>query len=98
MTRLIHCAAGPTNNGGAAPGKSQTYSVEVDNSVLRHYLARLVRCSRCFSRSFRSLGEAIKLFVFAWNCRQMYKRLYPTYPAHVRDIPMTLSISSDMPS
>ena len=68
-----------------APGKSQTFSVEADNSVLRHYLARLVRRSRCFSRSLRALWDAIKLFVFAWNRRQMYKRLYPAYPAHVRD-------------
>ena len=34
-----------------APGKSQTHSVEADNAELRHYLARLSRKSRCFSRS-----------------------------------------------
>jgi insertion element IS1 protein InsB len=68
-----------------APGKSQTFSVEADNSVLRHYLARLVRRSRCFSRCLRALWTAIKLFVFAWNRRQMYKRRYPTYPVHVKD-------------
>lgn len=33
--------------------KSQTYSVEGDNAELRHYLARLGRKSRCFSRSIR---------------------------------------------
>lgn len=38
-----------------APGKSQTYSVEADNAELRHYLARLRRCSRCFSRSIAAL-------------------------------------------
>ncbi|HEC23637.1 MAG TPA: IS1 family transposase [Chloroflexi bacterium] len=68
-----------------APGKSQTYSVEADNSVLRHYLARLARSSRCFSRSLLALWTAIKLFVFAWNRRQMYKRRFPSYPAHVKD-------------
>lgn len=68
-----------------APGKSQTYSVEASNSVLRHYLARLARRSRCFSRCLRALWTAIKLFVFAWNRRQMYKRCYPAYPAHVKD-------------
>ena len=31
-------------------GKSETYSVEGDNAELRHYLARLARKSRCFSR------------------------------------------------
>ncbi len=68
-----------------APGKTQTYSVEADNSVLCHYLARLARRSRCFSRCLRALWTAIKLFVFAWNRRQMYKRRYPTYPAPIQD-------------
>ena len=31
-------------------GKRDTFSVEGDNSELRHYLARLARSSRCFSR------------------------------------------------
>ena len=30
--------------------KSETYAVEADNAELRHYLARLARKSRCFSR------------------------------------------------
>jgi len=51
---------------------------------LRHYLARLVRKSRCFSRSIHALWTAVKLFVFAWNCRQLHKRAFPKYPAHVR--------------
>src|SRR5690348_420249 len=38
--------------------KSQTYSVEADNSELRHYLARLVRRSRCFSRCIDALRIA----------------------------------------
>jgi IS1 family transposase len=69
----------------AVPDKSQTYSVEADNAELRHYLARLARKSRCFSRCIHALRRAIKLFVFAWNRRQLYKRQFPTYPAHVRD-------------
>ncbi|MBC8100869.1 MAG: IS1 transposase [Armatimonadetes bacterium] len=64
------------------PDKSQTYSVEADNAQLRHYLARLGRQSRCFSRSIEALHEAIQLFVYAWNKRQLYKRAYPRYPAH----------------
>lgn len=52
-----------------APGKSQTYSVEADNAELRHYLARLGRRSRCFSRSITALCRAVKLFVPAWNRR-----------------------------
>ena len=67
------------------PDKSQTYSVEADNAELRHYLARLARKSRCFSRSIHALWRAVKLFVFAWNRRQLYKRTYPAYPAFVYD-------------
>ena len=69
----------------ALPDKSQTYSVEADNAELRHYLARLARQSRCFSRCMRALRTAIKLFVFAWNRRQLHKQRFPTYPAHLRD-------------
>jgi insertion element IS1 protein InsB len=69
----------------AVSDKSQTYSVEADNAELRHYLARLARRSRCFSRCIHALRRAIKVFVFAWNRRQLYKRQFPSYPAHVRD-------------
>ena len=67
----------------ALPNKSQTYSVEGDNSDLRHYLARLARKSRCFTRSLRALRDAVKLFVYAWNRRQLYRRKHPKYAAHV---------------
>lgn len=66
-------------------GKSQTYSVEADNAELRHYLARLVRKSRCFSRCIHALWRSVKLFVFAWNRRQLFKRAFPKLPAHVKD-------------
>jgi insertion element IS1 protein InsB len=69
----------------ALPNKSQTYSVEGCNAELRHYLARLARRSRCFSRCLDALWDAIKIFVFAWNRRQLFKRAKPLYPAHVRD-------------
>lgn len=65
--------------------KSQTYRVEGDNAELRHYLARLARRSRCFSRCLQALGRAVKLFVHAWNQRQLHKQLYPDYPAHLMD-------------
>jgi len=69
----------------ALADKSETYSVEGCNAELRHYLARLARRSRCFSRSLEALRRAIKIFVFAWNRRQLFKRAHPAYPAHVRD-------------
>jgi len=65
--------------------KSETYSVEAGNAELRHYLARLGRKSRCFSRSIKALRRAVKLFVYSWNRRQLYKRDYPNYPAHLAD-------------
>ena len=65
--------------------KRQTYSVEADNAELRHYLARLARKSRCFSRCIDALRCAVKLFVYAWNRRQLYRRQYPQYPAHLID-------------
>ena len=39
-------------------GKTDTYSVEGDNAELRHYLARLGRRSRCFSRCPEALKAA----------------------------------------
>ena len=69
----------------ALPDKSQTYSVEGCNAELRHYLARLARRSRCFSRCLDALRNAIKIFVFAWNRRQLFTRAHPRYSAHVRD-------------
>ncbi len=59
--------------------KSQTYRVEGMNAELRHSLSRLVRRSRCFSRCIKALNRAVKLFVYAWNRRQLYKQSYPKY-------------------
>jgi hypothetical protein len=63
--------------------KSQTDRVEGDNAELRHDRARLARKSRCFSRSLKALERAVKLFVFAWNRRQLHRLRYPAYPAHL---------------
>jgi IS1 family transposase len=65
------------------PDKSETYSVEATNAELRHYLARLARRSRCFSRSLVALRHAVRLFVYAWNRRQLHKHRFPRYPAHL---------------
>jgi len=62
-----------------APGKSQTYSVEGDNADIRHYLARLHKKSRCFSRCPRALWRAVWLFVYAYSTRQLQKRAHPEY-------------------
>ena len=65
--------------------KSETYSVEAGNAELRHYLARLGRQSRCFSRCIDALRAHVKAFVHAWNRRQLYRRQYPNYEAHLID-------------
>jgi len=64
-------------------GKSDTYSVEADNAELRHYLARLGRRSRCFSRCPEALKAALKLFIYCFNHRQLHKQRFPNYPALV---------------
>jgi insertion element IS1 protein InsB len=75
----------------AVSDKSQTYSVEGGNADLRHYLARLARRSRCFSRCIHALCRAIKLFVYCYNQRQLHKHRYPNYPAHLFDFVTPLS-------
>ena len=65
--------------------KSQTYTVEGGNADLRHYLARLGRKSRCFSRCLRALARAVKLMVWCYNQRQLWKQRYPTYQHHLID-------------
>jgi len=66
-------------------GKSETYSVEGDNAELRHYLARLTRRSRCFSKCINALRRAVELFVWCWNQRQLRRQRYPHYPSHLID-------------
>lgn len=56
-----------------APGKSQTHNVEGVNSDLRHYLGRLARESRCFTRCKKALECAVRLFQCAYNQRQIWK-------------------------
>lgn len=59
--------------------KSQTYSVEGTNAHIRHYLARLARRTRCFSRCVHALRRALHLFIFAYNRRPLYKHRFPAY-------------------
>ena len=78
-----------------APGKSQTYSVEGGNADLRHYLARLGRRSRCFSRCAEALRRAVFLFVHCfvhcYNARQLWQQAHPKYKAAVIDfLPLLL--------
>ena len=66
-------------------GKTDTASVEADNAELRHYLARLARSSRCFSRRPYALHCAVRLFVYYFNQRQLRKHQFPKYSFHITD-------------
>ena len=65
--------------------KSQTFSVEGDNAELRHYLARLHRSTRCFSKSLEALRRTIDMFVHFWNMRQLRQHARPQYPINLID-------------
>lgn len=67
------------------PDKQQTYAVEGVNADFRHYLKRLARRSRCFSRRMHSLIENLRLFVYCYNHRQLAKRQFPKYSFHLVD-------------
>ena len=69
----------------ALTDKSQTFSVEGVNADLRHYLARLCRRSRCFSRCPHALRCTLRLFVYCYNSRQLHKQRHPRYPTHLTD-------------
>ncbi len=69
----------------AVTDKSQTYTVEGGNADLRHYLARLGRKSRCCSRCLQALARAVKLFIYSYNQRQLWKQRYPNYTQHIME-------------
>ena len=60
-------------------GKDDTYTVEGINADLRHYLARLARRTRCFSRSLEALRTAIRLFAYYFNQRCLERLAHPAY-------------------
>ncbi len=60
--------------------KRHTSRVEGGNPDLRHYLARLVRKSRCFSRCICALQRAVKVWVGCYNQQQVWTQRYPRYP------------------
>ncbi len=51
-------------------GKEQTHTIESLNANLRHYLKRLARKTRCFSKSFDALLRSVRLFAWYYNRRQ----------------------------
>jgi len=75
--------------------KKETYSVEAVNADLRHYLKRLARKSRCFSRRLEALLKNLRLFAYCYNQRQLMKQNYPQYNLPLIDFlyPLTRSMT-----
>jgi len=47
--------------------KAETYTVEGYNSLFRHFLARLRRKSKCYSKSKEMLKYSVLLLMLKWN-------------------------------
>jgi insertion element IS1 protein InsB len=47
--------------------KAETYTVEGYNSLFRHFLARLRRKTKCYSKSVKMLYLSVKLLMAKWN-------------------------------
>ena len=44
--------------------KAETYTIEGYNSLFRHYLARLHRKTKCYSKSLEMLNLSLKLLIY----------------------------------
>ena len=47
--------------------KKETYTVEGYNSLFRHFLARLRRRSKCYTKALYMLIVSVKLLMCKWN-------------------------------
>ena len=47
--------------------KKETFTVEGYNSLFRHFLARLRRKSKCYSKCIKMLKYSIMLIMLKWN-------------------------------
>jgi insertion element IS1 protein InsB len=47
--------------------KAETYTVEGYNSLFRHFLARLRRKSKCYSKNKDMLKYSVMLLMLKWN-------------------------------
>jgi len=47
--------------------KSETFTVEGYNSLFRHFLARMRRKSKCYSKKMEMLKISILLLMHFWN-------------------------------
>jgi len=47
--------------------KAETYTVEGYNSLFRHFLGRLRRKTKCYTKAKYMLIHSVKLLMFKWN-------------------------------
>jgi len=47
--------------------KAETFTVEGYNSLFRHFLARMRRKSKCYSKSMEMLKYSVTLLMLKWN-------------------------------
>jgi insertion element IS1 protein InsB len=47
--------------------KAETYTVEGYNSFFRHFLARMRRKTKCYSKCVKMLEYSIRLLMAKWN-------------------------------
>ena len=47
--------------------KAETFTVEGYNSLFRHFLARLRRKTKCYSKCQKMLEYSVKLLMAKWN-------------------------------
>jgi len=47
--------------------KAETYTIEGYNSLFRHFLARLRRKTKCYTKAKYMLVHSVKLLMFKWN-------------------------------
>ena len=47
--------------------KAETYTVEGYNSLFRHFLARMRRKTRCYSKCDDMLEHSVRLLMMKWN-------------------------------
>ncbi len=47
--------------------KAETFTVEGDNSLFRHFLARFRRKTKCYSKSESMLRSSVMLLMAKWN-------------------------------
>ena len=47
--------------------KKETFTVEGYNSLFRHFLARLRRRTKCYTKTLYMLIYSVKLLMFKWN-------------------------------